>query len=230
MLVIGCGRVSPADDSGDGETTDCAPVPAAEIPPLDTPDVCTAYLGDPPPSATDVDVVVVNHRDEPILLVDQGSGCGHSPQWFQLDGEHEGHAVWLPLTNCGPDWPSCRVVGEIPTVCRLCLTLHPPMYIAPGGRFLTTYTTLATIEVELPAACTFSGAPEQCWAPTSLPPGTYQLRASAGLASDCISSDCSCEADQNGSCVAADSPNESNLEATLAWNTECDVIELTFEP
>jgi len=104
------------------------------------------------------------------------------------------------------------------------------MYIAPGSRFLTTYTTWAPIEVELPAACTKSGAPEQCWAPTSLPTGTCQLRASAGLARDCISSDCSCEVDQNGSCVAADWPNESALEATLALNTECAVIELTFEP
>lgn len=230
VLVLGCGPGSPVDDAGDGETTsDCAPLPAAEVPPLETPDVCTAYFGEPPPSGAEVEVVIINDRDEPILLDERGSGCHHAARWFELDGEHEGHAVWLPLSNCEIDWPSCREFTDDASPCELCDTLIFPIYIEPGGRFITTYATLATIDVELPAECSITGAPEQCWAPTSLPAGTYQLRAYAGLASDCISEDCSCEVDENGSCIAPDWPNESNLEATLEWDTECDVIELTFE-
>ncbi len=125
-------------------------------------------------------------------------------------------------------------MAELPLVtddspaCSLCETIHPPIYIEPGGRFVSSWTSVVALEVEFPAACTSAGSAVQCWAPSALPPGTYQLRAVAGLASDCASADCSCEVDEDRSCVAADSPTAADLEATLEWSTECDRIALTF--
>jgi hypothetical protein len=227
MCLLGCGPGAAAGDAG-GDTSGCEPLSSAEVPPLDMPDVCTAYLGDSP-TGTDVEVIITNAGDEAILLMNQSSGCEPPPQWFHVDGELEGHAVWLPTSSCHLDWPSCLSFTDGSSPCELCETLRQPIYIEPGGRFVTSWTAQAAIEVEFPATCSITGAAEQCWVPTALPSGTYQLRAFAGLASDCASADCSCEVDENGSCNAPDFPNESNLEATLAWSTECDVVEIAFE-
>ena len=228
VFVLGCGPGSPSLDDATTETSGCEPF-TGTVPPLGPPDTCAGYLGDPPPTGDEVEVSIINHRDEAILLLDQRSGCQHAAQWFQLDGEFQGRAVWLPTSSCELEWPSCRVYTDDPPDCSLCETLHPPIYIEPGGRHVTSWTTVVALDTELPAECTNTGESHPCWAPNALPPGNYQLRAVAGLASDCASSDCTCVVDANGSCTAPDWPSEANLEASLEWSSECDRIVLAFE-
>lgn len=245
-LALACGPGSVSDsgelgelgdggESGESGSGDCSLI-GAEVPAVDRPEACVSYLGDPPleQPPVEVEVELVNARDEAILLLDQGEGCDHDPRWFLLEGSYQGREVWLSPTNSACEWPACANFSDAPPSCPDCGTTYSPIYIAPGGRWRTTWTAVALIDVELPASCSVDGTQVSCWAPTPLPPGDYQLRAVAAPASDCMAEDCGCEVDEHGSCPSPelpspDFPSSPSLEASVTWTASCDAIELRFE-
>lgn len=244
ILAVGCGpdSVDADTDSGSGadEVGDARCEYADfEVPPLDEPDACASYFGDPPLAfePRDVPLEIVNARDEAVLIYEQGSGCQHAPRWFSLTGSYAEREVWLPLTNCETQWPSCATYSEAPPTCLLCQTFHAPIYIEPGGRFLTTWRAAAALDVELPASCSVAGEATSCWAPTPLPPQTYSLEALGQPASECDLVNCSCTPDADGSCPVDLGPDgdyavvfdELSLSASLEWSSACNAISLRFE-
>jgi hypothetical protein len=235
-LALGCG---PGSVSGDGETGECLPI-EEKVAVLEAPDLCESYFQDFPFNHQDptfgqppreFEVEIVNARDEPILLIDQGWGCKHPARWFSLAGEHQGRTIWLPPSNCHYDWPSCASTLDNNDGCHICASLYWPIYIAPGGRFRTTWPAAVLIDVELPASCSADGEAVACWAPTALPPGEYQLEAVAATLSECEDEywDCTCEIDEHGSCVVLDAYLYPSFSTSTTWTAGCNPIELRFE-
>ena len=240
LLLVGCGaRLSGAEtgegsetgeESESGEGLVCRDVPAS-VPLLESPDECAPYFELLEEGGTEVEVVFRNARDEPILLVERGVGCDRAPRWLLMEGSLEGYAVNWPFNSCYVDWPGCANYlpeDEAPG-CLLCQSIFYPIYIEPGGRFVTTWDSFMTVETELPANCSIDGLAHSCWAASAIPAGSYPVTAVAAPLSACEGEDCSCEVDSEGSCVAPELAIwPPPFEAQAQWEAGCD-LEIVFE-
>lgn len=242
LLLAGCGaRLSGAESSEgteteteegteDGEGLVCREVPAS-VPLLESPSECDPYFDFLEAGGTEVEVVFRNARDEPILLVERGVGCDRAPRWLLMESTLEGFAVNWPFQSCYVDWPGCANYlpeDEVPG-CLLCQSIFYPIYIEPGGRFVTTWDSFMTVETELPADCSIDGMAHSCWAASAIPAGSYPVTAAAAPLSACEGDDCSCEVDSDGSCVAPEfAVWPPALEAQVQWEAGCD-LEIVFD-
>lgn len=231
--AVGPGAADEGAENDDTETGGgqgvCDDVDSPRVPPLADPDTCDSYSIPDAPGWGPGEIVIVNQTDEAIILLDQSSGCHQPARWFSLVGEHQGRALELPLLGCASEWPACQLYMEASVGCLECATIYLPIYIEPGGRWRTTWDPWVTIDVTLPAACSSSGASEACSVPIAPPPGDYQAQAVAAFASECVTSDCTCEVDEEGSCPLDDLADVGpSLTADAVWSAGCGPVELVF--
>lgn len=215
--------------AGTTEGSSCEEVDVAPIPPLAEPDSCNNYLlPDTPPWAPG-EFVISNHSDQAIIVFDQSFGCHQPPRPFSLGGEYEDHAIELPLGGCAIEWPACQLYMDPSVSCQECASSFLPVYIEPGGSWRGSWDPWVTIEVTLPAACSSSDKAEACSVPIAPPPGSYAVQALAAYASECEMVDCTCEANEDGTCPAEELPDVGpSLTADGVWTAGCGVVELAF--
>ncbi|MCB9754230.1 MAG: hypothetical protein H6713_30165 [Myxococcales bacterium] len=241
-----------ATESGTGATTEasdtstgapdalCEAPPDPDAPDPVSPDVSCEQLATPETAGDAmIEIVIRNAGDEPLLVYDRVSGCKHAARYYSLEGSAGGRHLSLPFTNCALEWPGCAAAidgGD----CLLCQTLVNPIYVAPGGSFVSEWDGLLLADVEAPEGCLLEGFEGACATTAQAGAGDYTLTAAAARAADCDeaagtcvdASDCEGgELDERGACqLVTEEPLAlpTTETATARWNGLCGQIELVF--
>jgi hypothetical protein len=210
----------------------CEPAPEDGEDPFATARACGAYDGTDVDHIPQVEVRILNRRDEPILVVNRTGGCGQPSRYFVADGSMGGRDVEAATSFCPVSLNFCGDWTGESRACHLCATLHPPTRIEPGGASAQTWNAWVFGEVILPAECNeLRDTDEICDAPMPVRAGRFELRATAASVAEC-QGDCTCESDERGSCQLAGDGYEitdTPLVATATFDGKCESVDIVFD-
>jgi hypothetical protein len=211
----------------------CEPIPEDGIDPFAAERPCEAYDGRDTTEIPQIEVRIINRMDVPIVVRDHTVGCGQPARSFAVEGTIGGRPVHAVTNFCPVEWNFCGDWTGETSACHLCLTVHPPIRIEPGGASLEIWNAWVLGEVVLPAQCNeFRESEEVCNAPMPVEPGRYALRAEAIDVHACEGK-CTCEPDERGSCRLPGAglfSDEASLIATATYDGKCERIDIIFEP
>lgn len=170
---------------------------------------------------------LVNHTDHDIVVANRTVGCHQPARHFELTGTLGGRAVVAPTDYCPCSWNACAARSPEWEGYKLCLTLHHPVLIVPGGTFEETWDAWVFAETTLPAACIDGDDDIQCNAATSMASGTFTAIAHAALVD---TPECTCEVDEMGSCLVDSEKCQAptSLTASAAYDGTCGSLEIVF--
>lgn len=216
----------PGTDTGEPE---CAP---AEDPFANGAAECGTYFRpfEADPGAPGIAIEIVNRRDRPIALFDDG--C--SGALFRVDGEAAGGPLEYP-SECGqplacadanpdgPGAPPCDLDCEIPR----------PVFLPAGGSVTLDWDAVLTMRLEVPEACLAPGEESfSCAWQTHAVPGAYMLSARAATAWACEpGATCSCEPPGSRGWCHLDAPITPGnvIQVSVETSEPCDTIRLEFD-
>jgi hypothetical protein len=212
----------------------CEPTPEAGVDPFAAMRPCEAYDGRDITEIPQIEVRIINRMDVPIVVRDHTVGCGQPSRPFAVEGSIGGRPVHAVTNFCPIEWNYCGDWTGESSSCLLCLTLHPPIRIEPGGASVETWNAWVLGEVVLPAACNeVRDSEEVCNAPIPIEPGRYELRAEA-IDLDACEGKCTCELNEWGSCrlPGADHffTDAVSLIATATYDGKCETVDIIFAP